>query len=267
MLLVKAFCFSTVAALDFPQGAPVDWEDGPLPSTRAAWVLVDAKAAQTQLPWQLAECGVAGVAFSLCVILTWLCWRHGLLCSNRRHLESLPSQEVDLEAGLCDWDARCEWDARCASQDPTSTRQDPVNQVAWSVSKIQGWLKARAARKTFLRKRAACCRIQRAWRTQPLDRSGAKMLQDFAKRAVQPPFYNLSDFDPEDLLEEKFEEGATWRAIQTAPALFQQAPASAARASSFEGFEACRLTLARLSGDVGTATVSDEELQEEPRLH
>ena len=55
-----------------------------------------------------------------------------------------------------------------------------------------------------------------------------KMLQDFAKRAGQPCFYNLSDFDLEDLLEEKFEEDATWRAIQTAPALFQQAPASVA---------------------------------------
>ena len=147
-------------------------------------------------------------------------------------------------------------------------RQDPMNQVAWSVSNIQGWLKARAARKTLLRKRAACCRIQRAWRARPLDRLGAKTLQDFAKRAVQPRFYSLSDFDPEDLLEEKFEQGATWRAIQTAPALLQQAPASAAAcASSDEGFEACRLTLARLSGDVGTAAVLAEELQEEPRLH
>ena len=102
MFLVKALCFSIVAALDFPQGAPVDWEDGPLPSTRAAWVLVDAKAGQIQLPWQLAECGIAGVAFALCVIFTLLCWRHGL-----------PGQEVDLEAGLGDWDARCAWDARC----------------------------------------------------------------------------------------------------------------------------------------------------------
>ena len=91
------------------------------------------------------------------------------------------------------------------------------------------------------------------------------MLQDFANRAAQPPFYNLSDFDSED---RNVGGGGcyTWRAIQTAPALFQQAPASAACASSFEGFEACRLTLARLSGDVGTAEVSAEELQGEPRL-
>ena len=69
------------------------------------------------------------------------------------------------------------------------------------------------------------------------------------KKSCHKPFYNFSDFDPEDLLEDKFEEGATWRAIQTAPALFQQAPASAAAyASSVEG---CRLTLTRLSGDVG----------------
>ncbi|CAE7227634.1 unnamed protein product [Symbiodinium microadriaticum] len=218
--MFKALCFGLVAApaaaLDFPQGAPVDWEDGPLPSTRAAWVLVDAKAAQLQLPWQLVETGVASVVLVLCVILLLLCWRHGLFFSNRGRLESQASQEVDLEVGLADWDTRC---------------------------------------------------IQRAWRGRPLDRRGAKMLQDFARRAARPCYYNLSDFDEDDLLEGKLAEGATWRAIQTAPALFQQAPANAAAcASSFEGFEACRLALARLAGDVGTAATSAEEMQEEPWL-
>lgn len=106
----------------------------------------------------------------------------------------------------------------------------------------------------------------KAWRARPLDWIGAKMLQDSAKRSAQLCFYNLSSFDPEDLVEEKFAEGAAWRAMQAAPALFQQAPASVARASSFEGLEACRLTLARLSGDVGTAAAPAEELQDEPRL-
>ncbi|CAK8991697.1 unnamed protein product [Durusdinium trenchii] len=178
-LRCEALCFSIVAALDFPQGAPVDWEDGPLPSTRAAWVLVDAKAGQIQLPWQLAECGIAGVAFALCVIFTLLCWRHGL-----------PGQEVDLEAGLGDWDARC------ASQDLTSARQDPVNQVAWSVSKIQGWLKARARAASLARSAFG-----------PVGHEDAAGL---CKKSWATMFYNLSDFDLEDLLEEKSGQDATW---------------------------------------------------------
>ena len=275
--MFKALCFGLVAApaaaLDFPQGAPVDWEDGPLPSTRAAWVLVDAKAAQLQLPWQLVETGVASVVLVLCVILLLLCWRHGLFFSNRGRLESQASQEVDLEVGLADWDTR----SLPGQDQPTVITTGPPEDLA--VTPPRATQRSHASLESQPSQEVnegdleagpsdwgARC-IQRAWRGRPLDRRGAKMLQDFARRAARPCYYNLSDFDEDDLLEGKLAEGATWRAIQTAPALFQQAPANAAAcASSFEGFEACRLALARLAGDVGTAATSAEEMQEEPWL-
>lgn len=34
-----------------------------------------------------------------------------------------------------------------------------------------------------------------------------RLPRDFGKRAAQQCFYNVSNFDPEDLLEEKFAEG------------------------------------------------------------
>ena len=123
-------------------------------------------------------------------------------------------------------DAGCAWDARCASQDLTSARQDPVNQVAWSVSKIQGWLKARARAASLARSAFG-----------PVGHEDAAGL---CKKSWATMFYNLSDFDLEDLLEEKSGQDATWRAIQTAPALFQQAHASVA-AHALQALKALRL--------------------------
>ena len=63
MMLLMAICLGrTALGIHFPQGAPVEWENGPLPSETAAWVLVKAEAAQARLPWQLAAGSAATVA-------------------------------------------------------------------------------------------------------------------------------------------------------------------------------------------------------------
>ena len=260
MLVVISLCWFCMAiGHDFPQGAPVDCENGPLPSERAAWTLVEAKAAQERLPSQFVECSAATVLVCFIgVLLCCLCWH---CCGHERSLRSEGTQGsfIDLEAGLV-----CLVDADL--QDPPSQVASRVAAVPYAnrgnlagavadrnVCRIQALVRGSAVRKQFCKKKAACCRIQQAWRARPLDVLGKKLLQHLAEMGAQPALYTSDTFDPEDLVEQQWTDQEKWRAIRLAPVFVHQCPAAAATKCA-SSFEACRLTLSRLTGD-GTEAV------------
>ena len=90
---------------------------------------------------------------------------------------------------------------------------------------------------------------------------GKKLPQHLAERGAQPALYT-SD---EDLVEQQWTDQEKCRAIRLAPVFVHQRPAATATKCA-SSFEACRLTLSRLTGD-GTEAAQAFEVQDDPRLH
>ena len=153
---------------------------------------------------------------------------------------------VDLEAGLI---------SPLGFGPPAAAPLKPSGQAqcsAQSLCKIQALVRGAVQRAAFVRARAACVLIQRAWRRVcRIDALGKKLLRQ-APAGTFPALH----FDSEDLQEAAFTEKEKWLVLKAAPTFVQR---NAPVAMMF-GVEARRLTLARLCGDIGSATASEEEI-------